>query len=446
MSTVNEELVRVPNIDVDKDAIAEPVVAMNPDFAAAIDEHEKIKDKLEDDFKDKEKEKEDFIKDTERREIKFSAPKQIKQMKLSESLFEDYDDNPNMFDKIFLSLDNIQHLVNATMDWSDEDWTIDNCKQTTEMLEEEIKTLRSRVTELDRENNESALKEEVKVESPTVDDEEVIVSTTESTTEPLTEAVDELKGYSIEKQNNFYKVLDDNGVALDIDFESEDAAKEYINTISDDDTSELTELLDFNVPVTASVTANGNTVPFLNGTSKTEEFDSDDYDSDDLSDEELYELIYAGNANGITTEDENQDDLINNDLAEAAGVLDREESVIVYKKKRPPLANIIMAELSEGEVVYRKSPDGKLTPTNGPHLNIDYENVGANADDKGEYIIAWVEDEEQAAEVKAIGDKYNKEVVIGEDSHVARTPYFVKIYITEADWDEPYVDPSVETR
>ena len=49
---------------------------------------------------------------------------------------------------------------------------------------------------------------------------------------------DELKGYTIEKQNNYYKVLDDNGVTLDIDFESADDAREYINTISDDDINE----------------------------------------------------------------------------------------------------------------------------------------------------------------------------------------------------------------
>lgn len=51
---------------------------------------------------------------------------------------------------------------------------------------------------------------------------------------------DDLKGYTIEKQDNYFKVLDDNGEALDIDFESEDDAKEYINTISDDDISEST--------------------------------------------------------------------------------------------------------------------------------------------------------------------------------------------------------------
>lgn len=48
----------------------------------------------------------------------------------------------------------------------------------------------------------------------------------------------DLKGYTIEKQDNYFKVLDDNGESLDIDFESEDDAREYINTISDNDLNE----------------------------------------------------------------------------------------------------------------------------------------------------------------------------------------------------------------
>lgn len=43
----------------------------------------------------------------------------------------------------------------------------------------------------------------------------------------------------------------------------------------DDNIDELTELLDFNIPVTASVQANGNTVPFMNGSAKTEDVDPD---------------------------------------------------------------------------------------------------------------------------------------------------------------------------
>lgn len=56
--------------------------------------------------------------------------------------------------------------------------------------------------------------------------------------EELEESIDDLKGYNIIKKGEFFKVTDDNDVELDIDFESEDDAREYINTISDDDLTE----------------------------------------------------------------------------------------------------------------------------------------------------------------------------------------------------------------
>ena len=57
-------------------------------------------------------------------------------------------------------------------------------------------------------------------------------------TEGLENAADNLKGYKVIKKGKFFKVADDNGVELDIDFESDDAAKDYIATISDEDLKE----------------------------------------------------------------------------------------------------------------------------------------------------------------------------------------------------------------
>ena len=54
----------------------------------------------------------------------------------------------------------------------------------------------------------------------------------------LEESIDDLKGYNIIKKGEFFNVTDDNDVELDIDFESEDAAKEYIKTIDDKDLNE----------------------------------------------------------------------------------------------------------------------------------------------------------------------------------------------------------------
>lgn len=88
MNRLNEELLRVPNMELDDDNVSDLETAVNPDYADAVNEHEKIKNKLENDFKEQDKAKEDFIKDNHKREIKFSAPIGMKQMKLSESLFD----------------------------------------------------------------------------------------------------------------------------------------------------------------------------------------------------------------------------------------------------------------------------------------------------------------------------------------------------------------------
>ena len=57
-------------------------------------------------------------------------------------------------------------------------------------------------------------------------------------TEGLGNTTDNLKGYKVIKKGKFFKIADDNGVELDIDFESDDAAKDYIATISDEDLKE----------------------------------------------------------------------------------------------------------------------------------------------------------------------------------------------------------------
>lgn len=368
----NKDLLRVPNLEVD-----ELTTAVNPDYADAVNEHEKIKDKLEDDFKEQEKEKEAFIKDSERREIKFSAPKQFKQMKLSEALFED-----------------------------------------------------------------------VKVESPSVDDEEIVNMEEETPTETLTEAInfgdprDMGRGACTPNVANYTKAIQQAVEALDDERTRNMAIKqlthhiaylleiteevEAFNTywterystcldfidsmtklIPSDVYEQLTgakneSLIDLDMPISANVTANGNTVPFLNGTSATEE------------------------------------------LEEAVAVAD---DIYIYKKKRMPLADILMAELCEGEYpVYRKSASGKLNPTNGPHFNLDYDDVAAGYDGKGDYIIAWVADEQLANKVATLGDKYNRETVIGSDKYVSGTPFFVKIYVEDDDWETPYVDPNVTVR
>lgn len=255
INRLNEDLLRIPNMEQPEDAVTEPVEAMPPDFAGAVNEHEKIKDKLENDFKEQEKAKEEFIKDTEKTETPKVATSEMKKMKLSESLFED-----------------------------------------------------------------------VEVVSPTVDDEEIIDKKTETPTETLTEDVSEGKfdkyigqfgsgpcapishlRYWERHLNDATKHLNDEkygdiaeqevAEALDniknnlkefVDFNSywtkhyELVREEFSRVLEEADAktgfpeSVVEEaLIDLDMPISANVTANGNTVPFLNGTSKTEEVEDE---------------------------------------------------------------------------------------------------------------------------------------------------------------------------
>lgn len=297
MCRLNEELLRVNGLEEKEKLVKEPVEAVDPTYNDAINSHKKIKDNLEDVFKEQEKEKEKFIKENEKTELKVKGTKEMKKLKLSESLFEDYNDDPNTYQDIFNVLDNIQHLVSSTMEWSDEEWTVDNTKQTRDMLHDEINRLTELVHILDRRNDEKALGEAAVLDKPT-------------------------------------------------------------------------------------------------------------------------ELTY--------TETDDEDD-------------------IYYKKKRQPLADIIMRDLTSGEVVYRLK-DGKYSPTHRPSLNIDEYDVGANSDEHGEYILARVETEPELDGIKAIADRYGKEFKTEFDKWAVGPKYVGKIYIDYEDWDKPYFDPDVKVR
>ena len=87
---------------------------------------------------------------------------------------------------------------------------------------------------------------------------------------------------------------------------------------------------------------------------------------------------------------------------------------------------------------------GKPIPTFAPSLNLDEYEVGVNVDDKGEFVIAWV-NEETLPKAIEIAKKYNKEYETGVDNYVKGNNQYVKIYITDEDWDQPYFDPNVKT-
>ena len=124
--------------------------------------------------------------------------------------------------------------------------------------------------------------------------------------------------------------------------------------------------------------------------------------------------------------------------------IDPEED-IYYKKKRAPLADIIMCELSVGEVVYVLR-DGKYRPQHKKGLGINSDDIGVGSDSKGDYILARVGSEEEVESVKALANSFGRECVDGFDKYYPGTKYFVKIYIAEEDWDKPYFDPTVKVK
>ena len=132
-------------------------------------------------------------------------------------------------------------------------------------------------------------------------------------------------------------------------------------------------------------------------------------------------------------------------LQEAVVSLDVSDNTY-YKSKRQPLADIIMRDLTSGEVVYTLNDDGKYVATHAPSLNLDEYDIGANADENGEYIIAWLPTEEMTKTVENIAKRYNRDYKSGSKEHVKGNKFFTKIYLDDEDWDKPYFDPNVKVR
>lgn len=88
MNKVNDFLTRLASQGlVPDDDVAG--LAMNPDYKQSVRDGNEIPKVLKDRFKDKEKEAEEFKKETQKTENKPKGTKEMKKMKLSESLFED---------------------------------------------------------------------------------------------------------------------------------------------------------------------------------------------------------------------------------------------------------------------------------------------------------------------------------------------------------------------
>ena len=88
ISPLNESLLGNTNMEYPADDI-EVKGAVPVDFAAAIDEHQKRVEKNKETFKEFKKKAEEFVEENHNREVKGETTAEMKELKLSESLFED---------------------------------------------------------------------------------------------------------------------------------------------------------------------------------------------------------------------------------------------------------------------------------------------------------------------------------------------------------------------
>lgn len=98
MNILNEALMKTVSQDLADDKLT-PVV--DPTYADAVKTGKQIETDLAKRFKDQEKAKDEFVKDNHKTERKVKGTKEMKKMKLSESLFEDTVEKPerNLFYK-----------------------------------------------------------------------------------------------------------------------------------------------------------------------------------------------------------------------------------------------------------------------------------------------------------------------------------------------------------
>lgn len=216
ISPLNESLLGNTNMEYPADDI-EVKGAVPVDFAAAIDEHQKRVEKNKETFKEFKKKAEEFVEENHNREVKGETTAEMKKMHLSEAV--DFGD-PREFGRGPCCP------------------TVPNFKRTIE----------NAVAALDDERTRNlAMKE-------------------------LRRYIYQLADYrqSVDNFNEFWK-------------ERYPACIDYLDSqltiIPADILNQLMgikeALVDVDVPITANVTANGNSVPFMNGGVKTEDVDPD---------------------------------------------------------------------------------------------------------------------------------------------------------------------------
>lgn len=392
--STDSELVSYDEMDVD--AVADPT------YVDAIDNRQKTIKELDKRFKDKEKERDDFVKQNHNTDFKPKTDKELKKLKLSESLFEANDVKEQVTD--FVSnlindtLDNLSQVVASKIsgynaDWCDGDGQTAVANKLVQHIDSVVDAIVAVLF-----SNIGELNEATEYDHPE--------SMGRGTCAPL--VFDSTKRI---QQNLKYLNNEDERMRS--------VAKKDLQVCIEDLEDQRQTVENFNTYWTTRYEASLNFI------------------------QAQLDLI--------------PQDLFNESLEEDTAVLDKPETdievdftpkddTIYYKTKRQPLADIIMRELTSGEVVYKMGDSGKLNATHAPGLNLDEEDIGAKDDENGYYIIAWVATEDETKAVEAIANRFKRPFKTGYSKYAGEKPYFTKIYIEEKDWDEPYFDPDVPLR
>lgn len=244
MNAMNEALLKRP---LDGKEEVDVVATVPLAYADAVEQHIKTEKKMEDDFKEPKKNVEDFLKVNHDKDQKPKGTPELKKMKLTEAT--DFGD-PMEFGRgpcVPLVYDMTSDITQLVKMLSEGD----------EYRDYGITTLKRLVPRL-------------------MDNKQSIENFNEYWAARYSAAIDYIdKQIALIPEDVLNEILgiktEDINSTVDVDIPD------------DDDVEGIKEFLDFNVPVTASVQANGNNVPFLNGTSKTEDVDPDFFqlDADD---------------------------------------------------------------------------------------------------------------------------------------------------------------------
>jgi hypothetical protein len=392
--STDSELVSYDEMDVD--AVADPT------YVDAINNRQKTMKELNKRFKDKEKERDDFVKQNHNTDFKPKTDKELKKLKLSEALFEANDVKEQVTD--FVSnlindtLDNLSQVVASKIsgynaDWCDSDGQTAIANKLAQNIDSVVDAIVAVLF-----SNSGELNEATEYDHPE--------AMGRGTCAPLVFDATRRIQQNLKYINNE-------------DERMRSVAKKDLQVCIEDLEDQRQTVENFNTYWTTRYEASLNFI------------------------QAQLDLIPK--------------DLFNESLEEDTAVLDKPETdievdftpkddTIYYKTKRQPLADIIMRELTSGEVVYKMGDSGKLNATHAPGLNLDEEDIGAKDDENGYYIIAWVATEDETKAVEAIANRFKRPFKTGYSKYAGEKPYFTKIYIEEKDWDEPYFDPDVPLR